>query len=85
MATTSLPSVDRLNANRWNAARSCQNILVLPKENCMIIFIMLSVKKQMLRGLGLRKNPIMICIPIVVCMACKIRRIEKLILLKIIS
>ena len=25
VATTSLPAVDRPNANRWNAARSCQN------------------------------------------------------------
>ena len=24
VATTSLPAVDRPNANRWNAARSCQ-------------------------------------------------------------
>ena len=24
MATTSLPAVDRPNADRWNAARSCQ-------------------------------------------------------------
>ena len=25
VATTSLPAVDRPNADRWNAARSCQN------------------------------------------------------------
>ena len=25
VATTSLPAVDRQNADRWNAARSCQN------------------------------------------------------------
>ena len=26
VATTSLPAVDRKNANRWNAARSCQKL-----------------------------------------------------------
>ena len=28
VATTSLPAVDRPNADRWNAARSCQKVLV---------------------------------------------------------
>ena len=27
VATTSLPAVDRPNADRWNATRLCQNIL----------------------------------------------------------
>ena len=27
VATTSLPAVDRPNADRWNAARSCQHVL----------------------------------------------------------
>ena len=29
VATTSLPAVDRPNADRWNAARSCQNIPII--------------------------------------------------------
>ena len=29
VATTSLPAVDRQNADRWNAARSCQKEVVL--------------------------------------------------------
>ena len=32
VATTSLPAVDRPNADHWNAARSCQNDLALPIE-----------------------------------------------------
>ena len=28
VATTSLPAVDRLNADRWNAARSCQFMMM---------------------------------------------------------
>ena len=27
VTTTSLPAVDRPNADRWNAARSCQNMV----------------------------------------------------------
>ena len=30
VATTSLPAVERPNADRWNAALSCQNFLVIP-------------------------------------------------------
>ena len=29
VATTSLPAVDRPNADRWNAACSCQNVMIL--------------------------------------------------------
>ena len=32
VATTSLPAVDRPNADRWNAARSCQKLLRTPKN-----------------------------------------------------
>ena len=32
VATTSLPAVDRPNANRWNADRSCQNYLCDTKQ-----------------------------------------------------
>ena len=35
VATTSLPAVDRPNADRWNAARSCQNCPVL-RQNIKI-------------------------------------------------
>ena len=31
VATTSLPAVDRPNADRWNTARSCQKII--PEES----------------------------------------------------
>ena len=32
VATTSLPAVDRPNADRWNAARSCQKKRMVKKE-----------------------------------------------------
>ena len=32
VVTTSLPAVDRLNADQWNAARSCQLSLDMIKE-----------------------------------------------------
>ena len=32
LATTSLPAVDRPNADRWNAARSCQNVRILYRD-----------------------------------------------------
>ena len=32
VATTSLPAVDRPNADRWNADRSCQNYLCDTKQ-----------------------------------------------------
>ena len=34
VATTSLPAVDRPNADRWNAARLCQNELHQSLINC---------------------------------------------------
>ena len=38
VATKSLPAVDRLNADRWNAARSCQLALF---SSCIYIQIIL--------------------------------------------
>ena len=35
VATTSLPAVDRPNADRWNAARSCQYLTLGP---CLSIY-----------------------------------------------
>ena len=37
VATTSLPTVDRLNADRWNAARSCQKKSFLSNINADIV------------------------------------------------
>ena len=36
VATMSLPAVDRPNADRWNAARSCQLYLELHREDMTV-------------------------------------------------
>ena len=38
VATTSLPAVDRPNANRWNAARSCQLVLTEKLSHPPLVF-----------------------------------------------
>ena len=40
VATTSLPAVDRPNADRWNADRSCQLLIVSPSSasGCSILY-----------------------------------------------
>ena len=46
VATTSLPAVDRLNADRWNAARSRQNVFFQDTSVQFISLDTLSIRQE---------------------------------------